>query len=287
MSPFASSGHAAAGPIAVISPLLFALEVGVISSPGCQREASMNASQWAIVMLVTLAAAAATPSWGQDVVPTAVPANTRGIQGAASIPDLSGIWGRNWFIPEPPSSGLGPVLSRLRRPDGTLIGNPRVGDYTNPILRPQAAEVVKRNGELELGGTSFPNPHSQCWPKPTPGLLFVEYGVQIIQWKDEIVLLCLSDHQVRRVHVNVPHSEHPTPTWQGESVGHYEGDSLVIDLRCIRVDIASAVFIRQRVRRATTKIITFLLSLLVACQRPTDKPIALDHMQSRAEGRPV
>jgi hypothetical protein len=49
----------------------------------------MNASQWAIVMLVTLAAAAATPSWGQDVVPTAVPANTRGIQGAASIPDLS------------------------------------------------------------------------------------------------------------------------------------------------------------------------------------------------------
>jgi hypothetical protein len=25
--------------------------------------------------------------------------------------------------------------------------------------------------------------------------------------------------------MNVPHSDHPTPTWQGESVGHYEGDT--------------------------------------------------------------
>ena len=29
--------------------------------------------------------------------------------------------------------------------------------------------------------------------------------------------------------INVPHSEHPTPTWQGESVGHYDGETLVID----------------------------------------------------------
>src|SRR6266849_6131659 len=38
-----------------------------------------------------------------------------------------------------------------------------------------------------------------------------------------------SDHQVRHVRMNVPHSDHPTPAWQGESVGHYEGDTLVID----------------------------------------------------------
>ena len=33
-----------------------------------------------------------------------------------SIPDLSGIWGR-WFNLEAPSSGPGPVVSKLRRPD--------------------------------------------------------------------------------------------------------------------------------------------------------------------------
>jgi len=37
------------------------------------------------------------------------------------------------------------------------------------------------------------------------------------------------DHQVRHVYMNVPHSAAPKPSWYGESVGHYEGDTLVID----------------------------------------------------------
>jgi hypothetical protein len=53
-----------------------------------------------------------------------------------SIPDLSGIWGR-WFNLESPSSGPGPIVSKLRRPDGSIIQSV-VGDFTNPILRPHA-----------------------------------------------------------------------------------------------------------------------------------------------------
>jgi hypothetical protein len=34
---------------------------------------------------------------------------------------------------------------------------------------------------------------------------------------------------LRRVYLNVPHSANPRPSWYGESVGHYEGDALVID----------------------------------------------------------
>ena len=37
------------------------------------------------------------------------------------------------------------------------------------------------------------------------------------------------DAQVRRIYLDVLHSEHPKPSWYGESVGHYEGDTLVID----------------------------------------------------------
>ena len=53
--------------------------------------------------------------------------------------------------------------------------------------------------------------------------------MQIIQQKDEVALLYLSDHQVRHVRLNVPHSDRLTPSWLGESVGHYEGDTLVVD----------------------------------------------------------
>jgi hypothetical protein len=42
-------------------------------------------------------------------------------------------------------------------------------------------------------------------------------------------LIYLRDHKVRHVRMNVAHSEHPTPTWQGESIGYYDGDTLVID----------------------------------------------------------
>jgi hypothetical protein len=60
-----------------------------------------------------------------------------------------------WFTFEQPPSGPGPVLSRLRRPDGTMILCV-VGDYTNPILRPEAAATIKKIGEMELGGKVLP-----------------------------------------------------------------------------------------------------------------------------------
>jgi hypothetical protein len=104
-----------------------------------------------------------------------------------------------------------------------------VGDYANPILKPEAAAKIKKIGEMESSGTVQSNPHNQCWPEPTPFTLSIQLGVQLIQQKDQVLLLYLSDHQVRHVRLNVPHSAHPEPSWQGESVGRYEGDTLVVD----------------------------------------------------------
>jgi hypothetical protein len=185
----------------------------------------MNLQRRDFLLLVTLAAATTMPAWRQTLAPALGTASA--IQGAASIPDLSGIWGRNYFAFEPPTSGPGPVVSKLRRPDGTLFLY--VGDYTNPILRPQAAEAVKKSGEMNLSGIVLPNPHNQCWPDPIPFTFSNIPGIQMIQQRDEVVLLYLHDHQFRHVRMNVPRSLHPTPSWQGESVGHYEGDTLVID----------------------------------------------------------
>jgi hypothetical protein len=42
-------------------------------------------------------------------------------------------------------------------------------------------------------------------------------------------MLAQHDNDVRRIHLNVPHSTGLRPSWYGESVGHYEGDALVID----------------------------------------------------------
>jgi hypothetical protein len=41
-----------------------------------------------------------------------------------------------------------------------LVDHPSqlVGDYTNPILKSDAAEIVKKHGELELSGKGYPTP---------------------------------------------------------------------------------------------------------------------------------
>ena len=37
------------------------------------------------------------------------------------------------------------------------------------------------------------------------------------------------DAQTRHIYMNVPHTKNPSPSWYGESVGHWEGNTLVID----------------------------------------------------------
>jgi hypothetical protein len=126
----------------------------------------MNVQRGDFLLLVTLAAWAA-PALGQDIASAIVQANSN-MPTAASIPDFSGIWARLSFPGfEPPLSGPGPVTNRSRR-NGASNYDQLVGDYTNPILHPWAAEVVKKFGEMSLAGITFPNPRNQCWPGGVP-----------------------------------------------------------------------------------------------------------------------
>src|SRR5712675_468885 len=109
-------------------------------------------------LLVTLVAAVAASAVGQNLTPTVGPASGA-TQSAASIPDFSGVWSHPFLTGfEPPQSGPGPVRNRSRRPDGVANFQQLVGDYTNPILKPQAAEVVKKHGEITLSGNGYPTP---------------------------------------------------------------------------------------------------------------------------------
>ncbi len=179
------------------------------------------------VFLLAMVAAAMSPASGQYATPAAAP-TTEASQGTPSIPDFSGVWHR-WLRPGlgPPASGPGPITNRARI-NGVSNYNRLVGDYTNPILKPEAAAVVKKHGDLSLSGVGYPTPSNQCWPSGVP-YIFWNFGLQMLQQKDEITLIYLHDHEVRRVRMNSSHPAEITPSWYGDSVGHYEGDTLVID----------------------------------------------------------
>src|SRR5271157_3151541 len=187
------------------------------------------------LVFVALATAAATPALAQTATPVAGTASSA-TNGDASIPELSRIWNHPsfpWF--EPPASGPGPVTNRSRGPQrpagatGSQASPPTkegvsnyaqlVGDYTNPILQPWAAEVVKKFGEISLAGITYGNPSNQCWPEPMP-FIFKRLQMQMIQQADKITILYGEDHEVRWVRLNQPHPTPVTPSWHGDSVGH-------------------------------------------------------------------
>jgi hypothetical protein len=199
----------------------------------------MHRQRYFLVMVTLAAAAATTQARGQAVVPTAGLANS-GAQGAASIPDFSGIWGRQSIGFELPLSGPGPLRNRSRLPTGQSNPSRRVGDYTDPMLKPSAAEVVQKRGEIELAGSAFPTPTNQCWPESVP-YIFWNWEMQMLQQQDKITVLYWVNHQVRQVRMNEPHPASVTPSWSGDSVGHYEGDTLVIDTVGIKVAPLSIV----------------------------------------------
>jgi hypothetical protein len=124
-------------------------------------------------------AAGMTPTWGQAVLPSAQPAGS-GTLSAESVPDFSGIWAhpsaQSGFEPLP--SGPHPVTGLLRR-SGVSDPYQYVGDYTNPILKPEAAQAVKKHGEIEIRGLAHPTPSNHCWPSGVPYIFFSTWRADI------------------------------------------------------------------------------------------------------------
>jgi hypothetical protein len=179
------------------------------------------------ILIVTLAAAAVAPALGQITAPSVGSAGT-GTQSAASIPDFSGAWFHPGLGFGPPLSGPGPVRNKARLPSGASNFSLIVGDYTNPILKPEAAEVVKKLGEISMSGQAFPDPDNMCLQNPLP-YLFWNFSVRLLQEPDKVTLIYAHDNDYRKVRLNQPHPATVVPSLHGDSVGHYEGDTLVID----------------------------------------------------------
>src|SRR5258708_8483849 len=60
-------------------------------------------------------------------------------------------------------------------------------------------------------------------------LLYPAQPLYVVQGSKEVLLIAQMNNEPRHVYLNVPHSRPVKPSWYGESVGHYESDTLVAD----------------------------------------------------------
>jgi hypothetical protein len=136
---------------------------------------------------------------------------------------------------EPVPGRLPPVTQDPAHPfvPNGVGGQPtyRIADLSNPNLKPWVKEHMKKDNDEVLAGKVAFTAGSSCMPLGVPG--FMSQGgpnpVYFLQTPKQVWIIAPSNQQVRRVYMDVPHSANLKPTWYGESVGHYEGDTLVID----------------------------------------------------------
>jgi hypothetical protein len=106
----------------------------------------------------------------------------------------------------------------------------RIADLGNPNLKPWAREAMKRENENVLAGKIAFTARSSCRPAGVPGfMMFIIEPIFFVQSPNKVLMIHSGNEEVRRIYLDVPHSANPKPSWYGESVGHYEGDTLVID----------------------------------------------------------
>lgn len=147
-----------------------------------------------------------------------------------------------------------------RRPDGRIsfAGTPQeVGNWEGP----PGATMIFNKGRPAVPGAALPtnltvdqvpfqpwareqymkrqanltadDPHTRCKPSGGPRLWHTPYGIEVLdmpETKEVIFIGVGAPHSWRIVYLDGrPHPKDLKPSWYGHSIGHWEGDTLVID----------------------------------------------------------
>jgi hypothetical protein len=182
------------------------------------------------------------PSCGVGIVAAVALGGGAALAAAATPPDFAPNPSVGWvasgarYLPPPSGPGpVGPAPGRRQSANDEVRATGAqavfaIGDPDAPILQPWARDKIReRNARILAGKPGFSR-QSSCWPIGTPGfLLYPVQPVYFVQSPKMVVMIWQADHQIRHVYLDVPHSPNPKPSWYGESVGHYEGDTLVVD----------------------------------------------------------
>jgi len=108
---------------------------------------------------------------------------------------------------------------------GVYIAGFSLRPVSNVSLKPGAEsyKVVEKENDLGLGVT--------CTPPGVPAATMQPYPLQIIQKPGLVVILYEAYHLFRVIPTDGrPHPDDLDPTYMGNSVGHWEGDTLVVDV---------------------------------------------------------
>src|SRR5438874_3044530 len=138
-------------------------------------------------------------------------------------------------INPPPTAKDWADLAKL--PDWSGVWNPKITDQDRqvrsnpPPWNPQAAALVAHQSAEEKAGRPAPL-FVNCLPEAMPAWMLITHNaMEILFTPGRVTMLGESDgNRLRRIYTDGrPHPEDPDPTFHGHSIGHWEGETLVVD----------------------------------------------------------
>jgi hypothetical protein len=204
-------------------------------------------------LLIPLLVATTASAQPADYLKNAVPwqQSTKGI---------SGVWNMQGYL----SSSIYPVRQRVAKTmDGQLP----------PLLPAAAALLEKRISDAEHD-KPFPNTASLCLPQGVPYMIHaaVDGPLQIFETPGQVTIISTAYNEMWLIYLNGKHPgpDDLEPTYHGDSIGHWEGDTLVVDtvglttkttLDQVGMPHSDALHVITRIRRTDPKTLEFLVTV--------------------------
>jgi len=110
------------------------------------------------------------------------------------------------------------------------FSGPRGVKPEEPVLTPTSAAELKALQEAEAKNEEPPTVSANCLPPGMPTIMFQPYDVEFLFTPGRVTIIQEAYMQVRRVFTDGRgHPPDVDPTFNGHSIGHWEGDTLVVD----------------------------------------------------------
>lgn len=155
-------------------------------------------------------------------------------------PDLSGYWGGVTFAGQQfERSSDGSILFDFAANPGSKYGNrtctddqPQCVDPNQPAYKPEYLAKVKEIAATEYGGSTALDPQMDCKPLGVPRAMW-GVAMEVVQGPQSVAFLYESaPYSLYRI-VYTDGRAHPADldtSYMGHSVGHWEGETLVVDV---------------------------------------------------------
>ena len=132
----------------------------------------------------------------------------------------------NLDAPAPRAADGKPDLSGIWKTDSMKYNDNLLADGTDAPMLPWAADVYKHR----VATQGYERPMTYCMPHGVPDAFTPPMPFKMIQTPAETIILFEEFHKYRQVHTDgrkLP--EDPDPAWYGYSIGHWDGDTFVVE----------------------------------------------------------